>query len=529
MMTMPTRAVAAPTLDATIATMLSHAALLADAQACVLTVSPGRGAPEGIVAGFGLPQPEARAFVTYLQAMLDRQATGGVARFSVPAEHWPASVARLGGPNDGEAVALALADGAGSLGWIDFLGVAGLAKHPPLGVAQPRAAFAGQLAAGLRSALDARALRAQRDQWESIFRFSGDGILTVDADLRITGGNPALERLLAWRADEIIGRFYYDVLRPEDAAGVPLGLARCPLVETFATGVPVVARPLVIRARDGQRIRAAVTAAAVRSPEGAPISGVLNVRDVGREREDEQLTSTIVSVVSHELQTPIAIIKGYASTLRRPDAPLSAEAVRERLGAIEDEADRLSHMVGNLLYASRIQAGGLTMEPAPLAIGELLAACVRRAQARDPRHRLRRKVAADLPTVVADEARIEEVVMNLLDNAAKYSPPGTTIVVEGAFTGRDVVVSVSDAGAGIPQREQQRVFDRFHRLEGDLTRSASGAGLGLYICQAIVRAHGGKIWVESELGRGSVFRFTLPRAERAAAPLVALDARSQKG
>ncbi len=121
-------------------------------------------------------------------------------------------------------------------------------------------------------------------------------------------------------------------------------------------------RELILLTRDGQRVNVSVTAAAIRAPQGQPISGVLNVRDITRTREAEELRTTFVSVVSHELQTPIAIIKGYASTLAREDANWDPQTLRERLAAIEEESDRLNHLVGNLLYASRIQAGGLTME-----------------------------------------------------------------------------------------------------------------------------------------------------------------------
>lgn len=524
---MPELAASRPALGATdlIDTFLGNAALMLNASACALDCVPQPGAPEGIVVGWGMTQPDARQVLLWLRSVLDQQALGEAKQwqgvqgshslplqlgaFPIPAERWPPSVARIGAPNDGEAVAVRLQ----RLGWIVFLGLAGMLNRPPLVQPRTRAAYIGQITAHLRSLLDARLLAEQRNEYASAFTYSGDGILTVDAQLRITSCNPALERMIAWDARQMIGRFYYDVLRPENAQGEPLGLARCPLVEAFATGEAAVSREIVIRARDGQRIDVAVTAAVAKSPEGVPVSGILNVRDVSRRRENEMLSSTIVSVVSHELQTPIAIIKGYASTLSRPDAIWSGETQRERLRAIEEEADRLSHMVGNLLYASRIQAGGLMMSAAPLDLGEVLASCVRRVLARGVRHQIMLELPESVPTVMADVTRIEEVVMNLIDNAVKYSPAGTSIIVGARVTPHEVIVSVADQGPGIPIREQERVFDRFHRLEGDLTRQTTGAGLGLYICQAIVRAHGGTIGVESELGNGATFAFSLPRSE----------------
>jgi PAS domain S-box-containing protein len=349
--------------------------------------------------------------------------------------------------------------------------------------------------------------------------FSGDGIVTVDEQLRITGFNPAMEQMTAWRTHEALGRFYYDVLRPHDFQRTPLGYARDPMVRAIATGRAVSDQEMILLARDGQQVYVSVTAAAVRSPQGQPISGVLNVRDITRSREAEELRSTFVSVVSHELQTPIAIIKGYASTLAREDAHWDAATARERLGAIEEEADRLSHLVQNILYASRIQAGGLKMEPEELDLGEVTRSVVRRFRARSLALEVSVRLPSRFPLVMADRERIEEVLMNLLDNAVKYAGRegharmDVRVDVRGQVTDDEVIISVRDNGEGIPLREQARIFDRFARLENTANRRTQGAGLGLYICRAIVAAHGGRIWLRSELGRGSTFSFSVPRAK----------------
>ncbi|HEX6541505.1 MAG TPA: ATP-binding protein, partial [Ktedonobacterales bacterium] len=354
-------------------------------------------------------------------------------------------------------------------------------------------------------------------------------IITVDSTLRITAFNQAMETMTAWHPHEVMGRFYYDVLSPHDPQGNPLGLDRDPLLQAISSGRTVLNRELILLTRDGQRVNVSVTAAAFQASQSQPIGGVLNVRDITRTREAEELRTTFVSVVSHELQTPIAIIKGYASTLAREDARWETEALRERLHAIEEEADRLNHLVGNVLYASRIQAGGLTMERSELDLAEMTRSVVRRFHARSPERKISVRFPAETPLVYADRGRIEEVVLNLLDNAVKYSPRGRNIRVRGQVTEDEVIVSVTDAGQGIPIRERERIFQRFQQLDNSASRSAPGAGLGLYICRAIVEAHGGRIWVQSELGVGSTFFFSLPRSEKAQFPAVLFSTLQEEG
>ena len=379
--------------------------------------------------------------------------------------------------------------------------------------------FMAQLAAGLRSALKSQALIKEQGRLAAIFQHSAEGILMVDNALRIIDFNPAMEQLTGWRESEVLGRFYYEVLRPRDRQGNEVGLQGSPLLQAFA-GQSVVNRELLISARDGQRFAVSVTASCIRSARGEPMNGILNVRDITREREQEEQRSTFISVISHELQTPIAIIKGYASTLARTDAVLEPESLRSRLVAVEEEADRLNKLVGNLLYASRIQAGGLQMEMAPLDLSHLVETVVRRQRAKNPDFSVTLDIPANLPPVMADRDRIEEVLQNLLDNAMKYSPRERVLTVSCRATGEDVIVSVSDAGMGISLRDQEQIFNRFHRAGTGEVQTTPGAGLGLYICRAIVEAHGGQIWVKSALHEGATFSFSLPRVEKAHLPMV---------
>ncbi|MBO0779162.1 MAG: PAS domain S-box protein, partial [Ktedonobacteraceae bacterium] len=316
--------------------------------------------------------------------------------------------------------------------------------------------FIAQLAASLRFALQAQALVKEQGRLSAIFHYSAEGILTVDNALRIIDFNPAMERLTGWNESEVLGRFYFEILRPRDRLGNDLGLQDSPILQAFA-GRSVVNREMVILTRDGQRLEVAVTASCVRSARGEPMNGILNVRDLTGEREREEQRSTFISVISHELQTPIAIIKGYAATLARSDARWKPDALRSRLAAIEEEADRLNKLVGNLLYASRIQAGGLQMDVTSLSLEPLIESVVRRLKVRNPDVSYILDIPDKLPTVMADRDRIEEVLQNLLDNAIKYSPRKREIIIACHATGEEVIVSVRDVGMGISLRDQEQI------------------------------------------------------------------------
>ncbi|HEY0755826.1 MAG TPA: ATP-binding protein [Ktedonobacteraceae bacterium] len=411
-----------------------------------------------------------------------------------------------------------VSDAAGALGVLHCLCLAGMQTRPQLAEEDQQIVLA-QLAAGLRASLRAQSLVKEQQRLAAIFHQSAEGILSVDAALRILDFNPAMERLTGWREHEVIGRFYVEVLRPRDRQGYDLGLQGSPILQAFA-GQRVADREMIIATRDGQQLMVSVNASCIYSTHGEPTIGILTVRDITRELEQEEQRSTFISVISHELQTPIAIIKGYASTLARSDAVLHPEALHTRLKAIEEEADRLNKLVGNLLYASRIQAGGLQMDVTPLDLAPLIERVAERLRVKNAEATITLDLPARLPTVMADRERITEVLQNLLDNAIKYSPGKAQITVSCQTTGDEVIVRINDQGMGISLREQAEIFERFQRASNSKSSVIQGAGLGLYICRAIVEAHGGRIWVASTLHSGSTFSFSLLREEKAQLPMV---------
>jgi PAS domain S-box-containing protein len=375
------------------------------------------------------------------------------------------------------------------------------------------AGFAEQIAIAIENAWLAHQLAEEKRRVEAMLEHSADGIMTIDRDRRITGFNAALERLTGWPRRDALGRFCGEVFRSHLRSGEDVCGERCPFLRLVEHGGSSEQIESVILTRDEQPVDVAVSYGVVRSDEGDAVGGIANFRDISRLREVEELRSTFLSVISHELQTPISVIKGFASTLGREDARWTADTLRSGLAVIEEESDKLSKLVSNLLEASRLESGAVGLVKTPLELPRLVRRLMRRMQARDSGHRFEQRFAPDFPTVWAAEDRIEEVLRNLLDNAIKYAPQGTLILVTGVVRDGKAQVSVSDQGPGVPLREQERIFERFHRVDEGLTRRSPGAGLGLFICRAIVRAHGGETWVQSELGHGSTFTFTLPLGE----------------
>ena len=237
------------------------------------------------------------------------------------------------------------------------------------------------------------------------------------------------------------------------------------------------------------------------------------MRDVTEQKIEAEMQNTFISVISHELKTPVSIIKGYAETLAREDASWDKETLRDGLQVIGEEADRLAKQIGGLLEVSRLQAGGLRMELTEWALPPLAAQVVERfAGQAGARFQFELRFPDDFPAVFADHERTRQVLENLVSNAVKYSPEGGAIRVSGRVSGDHAIVSVSDQGIGIPPDEQRKLFRRFYRVDNRLSRETQGAGLGLFLARAIVEAQGGRIWVDSQPGRGSRFSFTIPLA-----------------
>ena len=355
-------------------------------------------------------------------------------------------------------------------------------------------------------------LLAERAWLEAMVSQSANGVALVDAEGRVLGFNPAMERLSGWTLDEAIGRPASEVfpLRLE-ASTHAMALV---VADTAPVSQPSeVTREGVLESRAGEAIDVEATFTTLRDDARRPLGWALTLRDVRERKAKERLERIFLSGVSHELQTPVAVIKGFSGLLCDPEVGLTPEQVREKAAMIHEESCRLERMVGQLLFATRLQAGGVELRRETASMGALLERVARRLEGRA--REMGAEIEVTLPvesvTLEIDVDKIEQVVTNLVENAIKYGvadrrPHVTVSLVQRAS---EIEVSVSDEGPGVSSDERDRIFHVFERGRG-ATR-ANGSGLGLFICKSIVEAHGGRISVDGARGGGARFWFTLPR------------------
>ena len=348
----------------------------------------------------------------------------------------------------------------------------------------------------------------EKQRLDALLDSAADGIIILNADLTIERVNDAFERIYGKTHDELVNLPHAEIIRwANDPQGATLN-------EAITDGWPLTPNATLYVEGDLERefpspIPVGVTYAPLLSPDGKLRNVIVSVRDITHFRTADEIKATFISIVSHELRTPVALIKGYASTLRRADAKWDKHTISDSLAVIEEEADRLGKMIDDLLDASRLQAGGLSLNRADVSLSSLASRIVERFSTQSNKHIFVTDFPENFPVVLADETRIEQVMMNLASNALKYAPQGE-IKISGNVRPEQVVVCVSDEGAGIEARDLPHIFDRFYRST-NAVKQTKGAGLGLFLARAIVEAHGGRIWADPKPDSGARICFSLPR------------------
>jgi len=369
--------------------------------------------------------------------------------------------------------------------------------------------FANQAAIAVRNARLYSEISQEKQRIDAMLDSAADGILILSPNHIIERTNAAFARLYGLPQGTLHEMNHDQVIQWHKA---PHGIT---LENAEAGGWPLSPQANLYVEGDLQRpngqppLPVGITYAPLISQEGNLINIIVTIRDITRFRQADELKSEFVSIVSHELKTPVALIKGYVSTLRRDDVDWDCDVMDSSLQVIEEEADRLTELIEDLLDASRLQAGRMELKKSDIAMDKLAARLAERFQINADDHSIVVDFPNPFPVVMADDTRIEQVFNNMIANAIKYSAGGE-IRISGQILPDEIVICVKDEGPGISQSDLPHIFDRFYRAPEN-SRKTKGAGLGLYLARSIIEAHGGRMWADSKADQGTKIYFSLPR------------------
>ncbi len=368
--------------------------------------------------------------------------------------------------------------------------------------------FVDKLEVSIQSARLLHRLLTERRWLEAVIQHSSDGVVILGKEGRVVGYNLTMAKLTGYLIGEVVGRPCHEVfpVQLELEPSTTTSLVRMGRRHFLNRTEPVEAQ---LFDRHHQPIDIELTGAPLFDEHNRPLGWVMTVRDITQRKEVERLQKVFLSAVSHELHTPIAIIKGFAGLIADPEIELPPKTVREKAGIILEESVRLEKMVGQMLEATRVQAGGLQLSYESEELGGLVSRVVQKLK--PVAEAVGSQIVVDKPdqplVVRIDSGRMQQVLINLIENATKYGGGGP-ILVEVTWNSQTVTIAVTDSGPGIEESQRQRLFEAFERGTGQTIR---GAGLGLYITKSIVDAHGGTIKVEEGAQGGARFSFTFPR------------------
>ncbi len=375
--------------------------------------------------------------------------------------------------------------------------------------------FVNQASIAVRNARMYRELEEQQQLLAAVIDNSTVGVMILDQDRYVVSLNQTLADLVGMTQDQALQKRCNEVLDLHNVSGFDF----CQSSEAIdLPSEDSINCEGEIR-RPGAKTRTVtVTYTPLRDFQDNLLNVIVNVTDITRFKEEEEQKTTFVSAISHDLKTPVTVIKGNVELLQRPDASWQPDESQEMLKIIADESDRLEGMINDLLDVSKVAAGVLRLERYPVELPRLLESVVQGESLQGSRHQLILDFPQDpLPAVQADEDKLRQVFANLVGNAIKYAPAGGDIRVgawlqpAGSNQESDrVVVYVADQGIGIPESELDKIYQSFYRVDRGSSRSTSGTGLGLFLAKAIVDAHDGELWARSAFGKGTTFFVALP-------------------
>lgn len=370
-----------------------------------------------------------------------------------------------------------------------------------------------QMAEELKAKL--QALAEDRNRMRAILSSVIEGVVAIDRNEKVILFNSALERIFSLSKTQVLGKFFWEIIRNNELSGLLKEAMNKNRLKTreLTLFLPeerifqVHALPIKGEHLPGGQERG----------EEEPGGVVAVLHEITELKDLERMRIEFVANVSHELRTPLTSIRGFIETLK--EGTIEDPEARVRfLGIIEKHADRLNNLINDLLQLSRIESRETEMESRFINLKELIDEAIFnfREKIELKGHTVQINIPPRLPEISASPEKIEQVLSNLLDNAIKFTPNQGRIYLSALDKGENVQVEVSDTGIGIPQEHLPRLFERFYRVDKSRSRELGGTGLGLSIVKHIIQAHGGKVGVESELGKGSKFFFTLPKNQYSA-------------
>lgn len=346
---------------------------------------------------------------------------------------------------------------------------------------------------------------------QAVVNSMADALLIADPEGNIVTMNPAMLRLHDFQNREdypVHMREFSQILELRKSDGRPLALDEWPLSRVLRGETIFGLELQVCRLDSGKTWIGSYTGAPVLNKAGEVALGVITTRDVTMQKQAERLREEYVSLISHDLRSPLTVMVGRANMLRRSLFQDGDEGSSRHVEAILAAANRMSSMIQDLADSARLESGTKALEKRPLWLPDVVEDVLERAVPPAEAHRVRVRLVKEPPVIQGDLEALERVLANLIGNALKYSPGGSQVDVSLDRSSTEVSVAVTDRGIGIASGDLPHLFERFYRAKDG--RKAEGLGLGLYISRLLVQAHGGTIVVESELGKGSTFRFTLP-------------------
>jgi PAS domain S-box-containing protein len=374
------------------------------------------------------------------------------------------------------------------------------------------ASFADQAAAAVEQVRLHKEVADARSRLESVLRSVPDGVFTTDVECRVTSFNPTAERLTGWREAEALGQRCEDILG--GGGSLWLGARQTDLLRQAMVErrpIPWSYREASLMTKQGTHLPVRGAIAPLYGSDGQVTGAVVSFTDASREVEVDRLRSEFVGLISHELRSPLASLEANISLLRQRGSNWAAQT--RTLPALQDQARRLRGVVENLFAISELEAGRLSAGVEPIALDAFIRKTI--ASLFPPELASRCIIRAPKGLIVqAGPNKTALILRNLVDNALQYSPHESAVTVTAErLNSREALVAVTDSGYGIPACELEHVFDRLYRGRQEGPGAKGGYGMGLYLCRLLVTTQGGRIWAESEVGKGSAFRFTLPLME----------------